>query len=464
MSRLFGTDGIRGQFGEYPLTEGPVTALGEILGQYLVSSSGSRQVVLGGDTRASTPTLCTWLATGLARFGAQPVVAGTLPTAASAWLTRRFGLGLGVAVSASHNPHPDNGIKLFGPRGYKLSDEEELAVENALLARLAGRFEQPAAAATIPSAASEVAAHAHWGLRYLDGLLETLPGDARLDGLHLVLDVAHGAATPYARQLFESAGARVTLLADRPDGRNINLDCGSTHPGFLATWMRDNGGDLGLAFDGDADRVIAVDAAGAPRDGDALLYLWAMDLQSRGELRSSAVVATSMSNLGLDRALAERRIRLVRCDVGDRAVMQTLRHEGLVLGGEQSGHIVHLGLSTTGDGLLTGLHVASIVARAGRPLAELLAGFERFPQLLRNIRVQRKIPFAQVPRIQAMARAIETELGARGRLVLRYSGTEPLARIMLEGPDLATISALAERLEEEIREQLGAEQAPIATR
>jgi phosphoglucosamine mutase len=226
--------------------------------------------------------------------------------------------------------------------------------------------------------------------------------------------------------------------------------------------VRKHGADLGLAFDGDADRVIAVDGAGTVHDGDALLYLWAVDLAGRGELTSSAVVATSMSNLGLDRALTARGIRLIRCDVGDRAVMGTLRREGLVLGGEQSGHLVHLGLSTTGDGLLTGLHLARIVARSGRPLAELLSGFERFPQLLRNVRVGRRTPFAEVPRIQAAARAVEAELGAQGRLVLRYSGTEPLARIMIEGPDSATITALAERLADEIRAQLGDE--PAATR
>jgi len=463
MTRLFGTDGIRGRFGEYPLTKSPVTALGEILGRYLVSSGGDRRVVLGGDTRASTPTLCAWLAKGLCRGGAEPVEVGVLPTAGSAWLVRRFAMGLGVAVSASHNPHPDNGIKLFGPRGFKLSDDEEEAVEGALLARLAGDASAAIGARAEPALESRVdGRHAELGLQYLDGLLETLPPHSRLGGLSVVLDVAHGAATPYARQLFEAAGAEVTLLADRPDGRNINLDCGSTHPEHLAGWVRKHGADLGLAFDGDADRVIAVDGAGTVHDGDALLYLWAVDLAGRGELTSSAVVATSMSNLGLDRALTARGIRLIRCDVGDRAVMGTLRREGLVLGGEQSGHLVHLGLSTTGDGLLTGLHLARIVARSGRPLAELLSGFERFPQLLRNVRVGRRTPFAEVPRIQAAARAVEAELGAQGRLVLRYSGTEPLARIMIEGPDSATITALAERLADEIRAQLGDE--PAATR
>ncbi len=445
-ARLFGTDGVRGRFGEPPLIEGTVTALGASLGRFLAERGQPRTVVVGGDTRESTPEIARWLAAGLAATGARVLAAGVLPTPGIAWLTRELGAGAGLAVSASHNPHPDNGIKLLSPNGAKWSDDDEAEIER--------RMAEPAPAA--PATAALGAVDPALAARYLDHLAATVAGGPHpLAGLRVVLDAGNGAASPHAAPLFERLGATVILLGAAPDGKNVNLRCGSTDPAAMAAVVLATGADLGAAFDGDADRAILADERGRVRDGDAILYLWARDLAARGELAPKVIVATTMSNLGLERALARDGIGLVRCPVGDRYVAETLRREGLRLGGEQSGHILDLKLSETGDGLLTALHLAAIVARTCRPLSELLAGFARFPQILENVRVGRKIDFAALPRVTAAARAVEERLGADGRLVLRYSGTEPLARIMLEGPDQATIEAMAGEIADALRAELG---------
>jgi len=296
------------------------------------------------------------------------------------------------------------------------------------------------------------------GLRedYLRHLATTVPGKSPLDGLRIVLDAGNGAASFYARELFEQLGAAVTLLHATPDGRNVNEGCGSTAPGEMAARVVAEGAHLGAAFDGDADRCILADEHGAVRDGDAILYLWALRLRDAGHLQPPRIVATSMSNLGLERALAREGIGIERCNVGDRYVVEAMRREGIVLGGEQSGHIVHSELASTGDGLLTALHIAHIAHRSGRPLSELLEGFRRYPQVLLNVRVARKTDFAALPRVLASQRSVEEKLGDDGRLILRYSGTEPLARVMIEGPDQPTIDALAGELAGVIREELGA--------
>jgi phosphoglucosamine mutase len=270
-----------------------------------------------------------------------------------------------------------------------------------------------------------------------------------------VLDAGNGAASTYAGELFTRAGAAVELLHAAPDGRNINASCGSTAPEEMAAATAAGAADLGVAFDGDADRAILADERGQVRDGDAILYLWATDLARHGELTPPRIVATTMSNLGLERALARERIGVVRCDVGDRQVVETMRREGIVLGGEQSGHIVESALGATGDGLLTALHMAALVHRAGRPLSALLAGFRRYPQVLRNVRVKEKRDFAALPRLAAAARAVEAKLGDDGRLLLRYSGTESLARVMIEGPDQAEIESLAAELAGVIADEIG---------
>jgi len=446
--RLFGTDGIRAPFGTFPLDRPTVTALAFHLAATLrAAASGRPLVVLGGDSRDSTPEIGQWLADGLVAGGAAPRWAGTLPTPGVAWLVRALGADAGVAVSASHNPHPDNGVKLVDRDGRKWSVEDETTLERRVGARPA-RVPHLAAGALVPDPGLAAA--------YLAGLAATLPGARPLAGLRLVLDAANGAASPHAGALFERLGASAVVHNDRPDGRNINAASGSTHPQPMAAATAAAGADLGAAFDGDADRAILADERGTVRDGDAILYLWARALRERGELEPAAIVATSMSNLGLERALAAHGIRVVRCDVGDRTVVETMEREGILLGGEQSGHVVHRGLSTTGDGMLTAAHLAAIVARSGEPLSRLLADFSRYPQLLRNVRVARKPPLLELPRVAAAARHVEESLHGDGRLVLRYSGTEPLARIMIEGPDQAAIDALAEELAASIAAEIGA--------
>jgi len=468
--RLFGTDGIRARFGEPPLDSATVTALAAQLAALLgerrerrLASPASQpnqadppQVVLGGDTRESTAEICGWLAAGLVRGGAAVRYAGVIPTPGVAFLAAELGMDAGVVVSASHNPYPDNGIKLLDEKGFKWTEAAEKELEDRLRAAGPGSPAGPGSAPPEPDA----------GLRerYLRHLVATVaPGapaagqgrELPLAGLRVVLDAGHGAASGYAGELFERLGAEVTLLCAAPDGRNVNLGCGSTAPAVAAAAVVAAGAHLGAAFDGDADRCILVDERGEVRDGDAILYLWATSLLEEGRLVPPAVVATSMSNLGLERALARSGIAVVRCGVGDRLVVETMRRDGILLGGEQSGHIVRLDLAATGDGLLTAVQMAALVHRAGRPLSELLAGFRRYPQTLINVRVARKPDLATLPRVAAAAREVEDRLGADGRLVLRYSGTEPLARVMIEGPDQDTIETMAGSLAAIIGDELG---------
>jgi phosphoglucosamine mutase len=452
--RLFGTDGIRGRFGEPPLDRATVAALAVHLAANLRARGNGTppRVVLGGDTRESTPEICRWLAAGLTAGGVDVRYAGVIPTPGVAFLVGETGAAAGVVVSASHNPYPDNGIKLIDPRGSKWSDEDEMALERQMKAE--------------PVAVEELNAMElpeGWPVadpdlreRYLRHLAATLPEGTPLEGLRVVLDTGNGAASTYATELFERLGAQVILLHADPDGRNVNEGCGSTAPAEMAARVLAETADLGAAFDGDADRCVLADEAGTVRDGDAILYLWATCLHRSGHLTPPKIVATSMSNLGLERALAAEGIGLVRCNVGDRYVVEAMRKEGILLGGEQSGHIVQSHLASTGDGLLTALQMAFLRHQDGRPLTAMLAPFRRYPQILLNVRVQRKIDFDKLPAVTIAAKAVEERLGDDGRLVLRYSGTEPLARIMIEGPEQGTIDALAEQIAVAIRGELGA--------
>lgn len=445
--RLFGTDGIRARFGEPPLVEATVRRIGSELGTLLGERGRTPTVLLGGDTRASSPRLADWIAEGLAASGVRAVELGVLPTAAVARLVPARGAAAGVVLSASHNPAEDNGIKLIGADGFKwsLTDEDELEHRLAAAPETSPSASGPLAIERDPEAVAD----------YIDRLVALLPPSRPLAGLRVALDCANGAASAIVSPLFDRLGATVESMFDRPDGSNINRDCGSTHPDALVDRVRPGGFDLGFAFDGDADRALLVDGRGELRDGDAMMYLWAVDLARRGELEPRELVATSMSNLGLERALAREGIGLVRCGVGDREVVDTLRARGARFGGEQSGHIVDLALSTTGDGLLTALSIAAIVAAAGRPVSDLLAGFRRYPQRLVNVRVRARPALASLPRVAAAAAEAERRLGADGRLVLRYSGTEPLARVMIEGPDDAVVDELGSHLAEAIRAEIG---------
>jgi phosphoglucosamine mutase len=453
-TRLFGTDGVRGHFGEPPLDRPTVTALavhlGAILREQRPAESAPPRVVLGGDTRESTPEICRWLAAGLAASGVEVCYAGVIPTPGVAFLARQTGADAGVVVSASHNPYPDNGIKLLDPQGTKWSDEAEAALER----RLRTRPEVGEVAADRQPDADPAMRESY--LAHLAATVSTVPGELPLAGLRVVLDTGNGAASGYAAELFARLGAGVTSLHAAPDGRNVNAGCGSTAPGEMAARVVAAGADLGAAFDGDADRCILADEQGVVRDGDAILYLWATGLHRQGALDPPRIVATSMSNLGLERALAAEGIGLVRCAVGDRYVVEAMRREGIRLGGEQSGHIVESRLTSTGDGLLTAVQMALLRRRDGRPLSAMLAPFRRYPQVLLNVRVKRKAAFETLPEVAAAARSVEERLGADGRLVLRYSGTEPLARIMIEGPGQEVIDALAEEIAVAIRGELGA--------
>lgn len=440
--QYFGTDGMRGKFGRAPLDEPTVRRLGAALGRRLIQDDPAASVVLGGDTRESTPILCSWLVGELQAEGVTVTYLGTMTTPGVTATVRRLDATAGIAVSASHNPHPDNGIKLIDGDGFKWEPGAEAELE-ALMESI-----EPDGATHLPEV-DQASVEA-----YITSLSASLDG-RRLDGMRIVLDAGFGAASPFAETLFSGLGADVTVLHDAPTGRNINLDSGSTHPEALCEHVARHGADLGVAFDGDADRAVLVDDQGELRDGDAILFLWALDLKARGALPGDALVATSMSNLGLQVALAPHGIGLERCGVGDREVVATMRSGGFVLGGEQSGHIVHLDLSTTGDGLLTALQLADMVARKGRPLSELLAEFRRFPQLLRNLPVRHKPALDSLPDVMAVSREVEAELGDQGRLVLRYSGTEDLVRIMIEGPDRDTIDGLADRLEVVLTAALG---------
>lgn len=435
--RLFGTDGVRGVAGQPPLDAATVLAIGSAVGAWLGRGAEAPRVVLGGDTRASTAEISGLLAAALERRGVEVINAGVIPTPGIAWLIPHLEADAGIVVSASHNPYTDNGIKLLSAHGRKLDPAVEKAIEKEALALAPMTGIAPRLRPADPDL---IAA-------YREQLVRSLDPDA-LAGLRLIVDAANGAAASLAGEVATACGAAVTVLNDRPDGVNINRDCGSTHPQGLQREVRAHGAHLGLALDGDADRAVLVDETGELRDGDAILYLWAGWLADLGELAPPAIVATSMSNLGLERALAERGIGTVRCEVGDRAVVETLEARGLRLGGEQSGHVVDLESSSTGDGLLTGLRVAAIVAASGRTLSQLLERLRRFPQRLVNVPVGDRPPVADVPELAAAIDRAREALGDDGRLVVRYSGTEPLLRIMIEARELSQVDELTRMLAE----------------
>ena len=441
MDRLFGTDGIRGRALEPPLDEITVRKLGAGLAEEL-STESRPHILLAGDTRGSTATLAAWIAEGFQGAGGMVTWAGVLPTPAVSHLLRRGGFSAGVVISASHNPASDNGIKVISATGEKLAEH----LERRLEARL--RAAAPARGGSLPAADLTLARS------YLEAVEASHARPRPLAGLRLVVDAAHGAATGLASELLERLGARVDTIASSPDGLNINDCCGATAPEALTEEVVRRRADGGLALDGDADRAILVDENGAILDGDDLLLAWARSLRPAGRLPNDRVVATVMSNYGLERALAEDGIELVRCPVGDRSVWETMRSTGAALGGEQSGHIICSHHTVTGDGLITGSHVLAIAAASGRPLSSL-SDLVRLPQVLINVAVRRKTPFNQVPEIAGRLADVEAELAGRGRVLLRYSGTEPLARVMVEGDDENLIRRSADALAKTIELILG---------
>jgi phosphoglucosamine mutase len=443
LSELFGTDGIRGVALEPPLDHDIVTRLGCALADHFRECGRPLRVLMAGDTRQSTPVLAGWLAAAFSARGGEVVWAGVLPTPAVSHLLRATGgFGGGIVVSASHNPAGDNGIKLVSAFGSKLAAVEERRLE----ARLAA-LTDTGIAASLPPVATELE-HAYVAL-----LAATLPPQP-LEGLKLVVDAANGAATAVADELFTRLGAGVTLINAAPDGRNINHDCGALHPAGLARAVVAEGADAGVAFDGDADRAILVTGNGRVLDGDDVLYVWGRALDAEDRLPGRSLVATVMSNLGLDVSLARLGMRLVRCPVGDREVWDAMEREGLALGGEQSGHVICAHHAVTGDGLLTAAHVLAIAARRGVPL-EALADMPHFPQLLKNVRVAVKRPFAEMPLFAAAIRDAERRLDGHGRVFVRYSGTEPLLRIMVEAPTEEAALSAVDQLAALAQQQLG---------
>lgn len=447
MRRLFGTDGMRGVAGEFPMDAATACALGVALGERLVAANPSPEVVLGMDTRESSPWLAAEVAGGLARAGTGVRFAGVVSTPGIAFLTHSRGFAAGVMISASHNPYRDNGIKVFGPTGYKLPDEEEALIEQRIFALLEqGLLPTPA----------QLEVEAGLAAAYADYLAGTFP--STLEGLRIVLDCAHGAASAIAPCLFQRLGAHVSTIGCSPDGRNINEGCGALEVGALRERVLAEGADLGIAFDGDADRAIFIANDGQVLDGDAVLWLAGVWLHERGRLKGRAgptVVATVMSNLGLEKAFAERGIRLVRTAVGDKYVLEEMLRCGAVLGGEQSGHVIFLEYATTGDGLLTALRVLEILRDRGRGLRELVGDLRLYPQVLVNVRVRERRPLEQLPAVLEAIRAAERALGSEGRVFVRYSGTELLARVMVEGPEAELVNDQAARIAAALRAELG---------
>jgi phosphoglucosamine mutase len=449
MGRLFGTDGIRGMAGQPPLDASTTARIGAAIVSTLASgAAGPVRVLVGRDTRESGPAIEAALARGVRAAGGELVSAGVLPTPAIAYLTPRLGFTAGVVISASHNPYEDNGIKVFSASGLKLADEAEAAIEHGV-----------ATGAAVPGDGAVAVPTVNGLDAYVTHLAAVLDRTAPLR-LRVAIDCANGATTTVAPRLFRSLGLEPLVLAAEPDGRNINRACGSTAPAGLAAAVVEHGCDLGVAFDGDGDRAIFIDAEGRVVDGDAVLYLCAKQLRAEGALAGDGVVATVMSNIGLELALAGLGVALVRCQVGDRHVVQAMRHHGLVLGGEQSGHIVFARDLWTGDGLGTALHVLRTMAATGRPLGALAAELVTYPQVLLNLRVAEKVDLATVAPVAAAIARVEAALEGRGRLLVRYSGTEPLLRVMLEGRDRDEIDRLGTEILDAVREHVGA--APTA--
>jgi phosphoglucosamine mutase len=436
--RLFGTDGIRGRANVAPMTAEIALKLGQAAGLLFTRGDHRHQVIIGKDTRLSGYMLEPALTAGFIGAGMDVTLAGPLPTPAIAMLTRSLRADLGVVISASHNPFEDNGIKLFGPDGAKLSDETEAEIEALMEQDLSDRL---AGASALGRAVRLVDA----GGRYIESAKSSLPRGLRLDGLRVVLDCANGAAYKVAPAALWELGAEVIALGITPDGFNINKECGSTVPGFLSAAVLEHRAHLGVALDGDADRVILVDERGSIIDGDQVLALIARAFQADRRLAGTEVVATVMSNLGLERYLASIGLTLHRTAVGDRYVAEAMRARGLNLGGEQSGHVILSDFATTGDGLIAALQVLAVLVRDGRPASAVCRLFEPLPQRLRNVRYQGASPLLAASVLRAKAEA-EQRLAGTGRLLIRASGTEPLIRVMAEGEDEAQIIAIVDEL------------------
>ena len=448
--RLFGTDGVRGVANVEPMTCETVLRLGRaVVHQCRQAGVESPRIVIGKDTRLSGDMLESALTAGICSGGGHVLLAGTLPTPAVAYLTRVLQATAGAVVSASHNPFQDNGIKFFGDTGFKLPDEVEQEIEDLLL-------DESTPVRTVDAGALGAARRIEDAeRRYIEFLASLVPRELTLKGLKVAIDCAHGAAYRVGPQILERLGATVIAIGVSPDGRNINHHAGATHPQRLQDTVCTEGAQVGVALDGYADRLILVDESGAVVDGDEVLAMTAAEMMARGTLNQATVVATVMSNLGLELALRERGVRLVRVQVGDRYVVAAMRQHGYNLGGEQSGHLIFLDHSTTGDGLVAALAVLRMLVERRRPLSELKRAMTRFPQVLLNVPVQARRDLDGIEPVRQTVARVRAALNDRGRVLVRYSGTEPLVRVMVEGEDAGTVQKYAEEIAAVLREQLG---------
>ena len=443
--QLFGTDGIRGVAGEYPLDPPTVHAFGMALADTARHLHPEPEILIGMDTRESGPWIAEQVAAGLAAHGVRARLAGVITTPGVAYLTRADDFVAGVMISASHNPYQDNGIKVFGHSGFKLPDTEEHEIETAIFDLL----DQGSRAATPQPLTADP------GLvqRYIDYLLSTVT--VRFDGIRMVIDCGNGAASNLAPELFRRTGTHVDAICCSPNGRNINLDCGALHVEKLSRAVVERKAALGVAFDGDADRAIFVAAGGKIVDGDGVLLMAARSLKAAGHLPGDIVVSTVMANLGLQTALAAEGIRMLRTPVGDKYVLEEMIRVGAALGGEQSGHVIFKEWATTGDGILTALRVVETARKAGTGLDELTRDLHVYPQRLYNVRVREKKPLTDLPVVGHEISACEKALGSAGRVLVRFSGTEPLVRVMVEGPELAQVEDFGQRIARAIEREIG---------
>ncbi len=448
MRKLFGTDGIRGVAGQFPLDSKTVYAIGLAVAHSLHKQHRNRHVLIGMDTRESSTEIAAVLTLGLRHGGAEATSAGVIPTPGVAYLARIRGFSAGVVVSASHNPWQDNGIKIFGGNGYKLADAVELAIEDEIFARLSQAQEPDISSTVAPAVDPNLPA------AYIEFLRSQVP-NLRLDGKTIVVDCANGAASAIAPPLLAHFGGDIRLTHVSPTGRNINDHCGALHPEVVAQEVVTRKADVGMTFDGDADRAMLADEHGKVVNGDGVLLIAARDLRARHRLAKNLVVATTMSNMGLEVALRSNDIKLLRAPVGDKYVLEEMQKNGAVLGGEQSGHMLFLDRSTTGDGMLTALIVLDILQRSGQPLSALTNDLKVFPQVIVNVRVREKQPLETIPTVVAAIRDADTELHGNGRVVVRYSGTEALARVMIEAESEQVMRHHADRIADAIRAELG---------
>ncbi|MGH9474831.1 MAG: phosphoglucosamine mutase [Terriglobales bacterium] len=443
--RYFGTDGIRGVAGRPPLDPATVYAVGLALGdEQIARGSGAGTVVMGEDTRESSAAIAAQLAAGLEARGFRVAHAGVLPTPGVAYLAASGEFCVGVMISASHNPYQDNGIKIFGAGGYKLPDEDEATIEAGIETYRNHRPATPARLQAAPELRAAYVAHLAERFQYTD-----------FSALRVVVDCGHGAASSVIAELCARLGLRADVLAACPDGRNINAGVGALHPRAMAEQVRERGADAGVSLDGDADRAILADAAGNIVDGDGVLLLAARELQSSGHLQPAVVVGTVMTNFGLEKALSAEGIRLERTAVGDKYVLERMQASGARLGGEPSGHVIFAAEATTGDGLLTALHCFDLMARRQSSLRALCQGWQALPQKIENVRVAHKVPLKELEEVQAAIQRAEVEFQGSGRVLVRYSGTEALARVMVEAADAEAVARHTQAIAEALRREIG---------